>query len=158
MRGPVDEAMSEASERPTPTTCSGPPGHEFVDHPSEAHILVRGRTIAEVAAEAGLALASLALGEPLPKAMGAWREVEVRSRDRVALLIDWLNELIYLGESERWMPLEFEVLEATATHLRARMRGVALPESPSIVKAATHHDATLEEVGGALEAHLLLDV
>jgi SHS2 domain-containing protein len=150
--------MSEASERPTPTTGSAPPGHEFVDHPSEAHILVRGRTMAEVATEAGLALASLTLGEPLPQATGAWLEIEVRSRDRVALLVDWLNELIFLGESERWMPLEFDVLEATATYVRARLRGAALPESPSLVKAATHHGATLEEVGGALEAHLLLDV
>ena len=150
--------MPEASERPTPTTGSTSPGHEFVDHPSEAHILVRGRTIAEVASEAGLALASLALGDPLPKVTGAWRQVEVRSRDRVALLVDWLNELIYLGESERWMPLEFDVIEATATHIRARIRGAALPESPSLVKAATHNDATLEEVGGIFEAHLLLDV
>lgn len=150
--------MSDASERPTPTTGSAPPGHEFVDHPSEAHILVRGRSIAEVAAEAGLALADLALGEPLPKATGAWREVEVRSRDGAALLVDWLNELIYLGESERWIPLEFDVLEATTTYIRARMRGTVLPESPSLVKAATHHGATLEDVGGALEAHLLLDV
>lgn len=150
--------MSEPSTRPTPTTGSAPPEHEFVDHPSEAHILVRGRTIAEVVAEAGLALASLALEEPFPKATGAWRDVEVRSRDRVALLVDWLNELIYLAESERWMPLEFDVIEATATHIRARIRGAALPESPSLVKAATHNDATLEEVGGIFEAHLLLDV
>ncbi|NNG14996.1 MAG: archease [Gemmatimonadales bacterium] len=150
--------MSEASERPTPTTGSAPPGHEFVDHPSEAHILVRGRTLAEVAAEAGLALAGLALGEPLPRAMGPWREVDVRSRDRIALLVDWLNELIYLGESERWIPLEFDVLEATTTHIRARMRGVERPESPSLVKAATYHGATLENAGGGLEAHLLLDV
>ena len=105
-----------------------------------------------------MALAGLALGEPLPKATGAWREVEVRSRDRIALLVDWLNELIYLGESERWIPLEFDVLEASATCIRARIRGAVLPEAPSLVKAATHHGATLEDVGGALEAHLLLDV
>jgi SHS2 domain-containing protein len=150
--------MPEASERPTPTTGSAPPGHEFVDHPSEAHILVRGRTFAEVVAEAGLALAGLALGEPLPSATGPWREVDVRSRDRIGLLVDWLNELIYLGESDRWIPLEFDVLETTTTRIRARMRGIELPESPSLVKAATHHGATLETANGGLEAHLLLDV
>ena len=150
--------MSDASKRPTSMTGSARPGHEFVDHPSEAHILVRGRSIAEVAAEAGLALAGLVLGDPLPPAKGAWLELDVSSRDRIALLVDWLNELVYLAESERWVPVEFDVREASETRIRARVRGAALPEAPSLVKAATHHGATLEEVGGILEAHLLLDV
>jgi len=114
--------------------------------------------MAEVAGEAGRALASLTLGEPLPESAGPWREIELHSPDAVALLVDWLNELIFLAESEHWMPLEFDVVEATATYLHARMRGKALGTSPSLVKAATHHGAKLEEMDGGLEAHLLLDV
>jgi len=114
--------------------------------------------MAEVAGEAGRALASLTLGEPLPEAAGPWREIEVHSPDAVALLVDWLNELIYLAESEHWMPLEFDVVEATGTYLHARTRGRSLGTSPSLVKAATHHGAQLEEMDGVLEAHLLLDI
>jgi SHS2 domain-containing protein len=114
--------------------------------------------MADVAGEAGRALASLTLGEPLPEATGPWREIEVCSPDAVALLVDWLNELICLAESEQWMPLEFDVIEATQTYLHARLRGRALGTSPSLVKAATHHGARLEEMDGVLEAHLLLDV
>jgi SHS2 domain-containing protein len=150
--------MSEAPQQPVPAPNRAAPGHRFVDHPSEAHLLVYGGSMADVAGEAGRALASLTLGEPLPEATGPWREIEVCSPDAVALLVDWLNELICLAESEQWMPLEFDVIEATQTYLHARLRGRALGTSPSLVKAATHHGARLEEMDGVLEAHLLLDV
>lgn len=120
--------------------------------------MIYGASMTDVVGEAGRALASLTLGEPLPEATGPWREIELYSPDAVALLVDWLNELIYLAESEQWMPVEFDPIEVTHTYLHARMRGRALGTSPSLVKAATHHGARLEEVDGGLEAHLLLDV
>jgi len=152
------EVMSTSSQRPTRTPIVPPPGHQFIDHPSEARLIVYGGTLAALVAEAGRALAGLTLGEPLPKARGRWREVAVHSADVEALLVDWLNELIYLAESDRWMALEFDVVEATDTHVRARVRGVDLATAPSLVKAATHHGTVLEDVGDRLEARLVLDI
>ena len=62
-----------------------------------------------------------------------------QGRDREAVLVHWLNELIFLAETERWVGVEFTVSRATETELRMRARGVAVDEAPARVKAATFH-------------------
>jgi SHS2 domain-containing protein len=131
---------------------------ELLEHTAEVRLRLRGATFAELLQEAGRALARLELGEPLPPAADGTRLIVVRAPDRAALLVDWLNELVFLAETERWVPLEFEMLEATDRAVRARARGVRTEEAPSRVKAATFHG--LEVIAGpdGFEAQVVLDV
>jgi SHS2 domain-containing protein len=134
-----------------------PPGHRFLEHTGEVRLQVRAASLAGLLAEAGRALAELQLpggGQPA----AAWRPVEVRSTDRAALLVDWLNELIYRAEVNREVATEFAVEEAMETRLRARVRGVAVEQPPALVKAATLHRARVELIPGGVEAEVVLDV
>jgi SHS2 domain-containing protein len=134
-------------------------GHsEVLEHTAEAMLRLRATTLADMLAEAGRALARLELGEPLPPASGEPRPITVRSPDRAALLVDWLNELIYLAETERWVPVEFEMVSATDTAARAWARGVVTEEAPARVKAATFHGLTVVAGRDGLEAEVVLDV
>jgi SHS2 domain-containing protein len=72
--------------------------------------------------------------------------------------VDWLNELIYLGETERWVALAFEAVEVTPTALRIRARGATLDRAPSLVKAATMHGLHLVREDGMVQADVVLDV
>lgn len=132
--------------------------HRFVDHTSEIGLRVRAATFPEMVAEAGRGLARLLLREREAEAAGEAREIEVSSHDRESLLVDWLNELLFEAEVRLWVPLEFEVLEASDTHIRARARGAEVELPPSIVKAATFHGLQVVETPEGLEAEVILDV
>jgi len=119
---------------------------------------VRAPDFPALAAEAGRALATLELPGPLPAATGPGREIVVRAGDVGALLVDWLNELIYLAEAERWVATAFTPRPAAEHELRISARGVLVDPAPSRVKAATHHGLAVRRVAGGLEAEVVLDV
>ena len=82
----------------------------------------------------------------------------VQGRDREAVLVHWLNELIYQAEVDRWVAVEFALEAATETELRVRARGIVVEEAPSRVKAATFHGLRIATVRDGVEADLILDV
>ncbi|HSM60467.1 MAG TPA: archease, partial [Longimicrobiales bacterium] len=70
-----------------------------------------------------------------------------------------LNELVYLGEVEGWLPTSLDMeTRVEGEGLRVRARGVALAEPFVLVKAATLHRATVADVEGGLEAEVTLDL
>lgn len=132
--------------------------HRFLDHIGEVRLSVRAGSFAELVAEAGRALAGLQLGDAPRAAAGPWREVALEAPDREALLVEWLNELIYRAEVEREVATEFEVTDAGDRTLRARFRAVPVPEPPALVKAATLHGARVTATAKGVEADVVLDV
>jgi SHS2 domain-containing protein len=134
------------------------PSVEFVEHPGEVRLHLRAATLGELAVVAGRALAELELACSPGPGQGPWREVVVAGRDRDAVLVHWLNELIYLAETERWVGVEFSVSRATETELRMRVRGVAVDEAPARVKAATFHGLQISAAPDGVEADVVLDV
>jgi len=132
--------------------------HRWVDHTAEVQLQVGAESLAGLLAEAGRALGLLLLrgrdAEPSREA----RTIEVSSVDREALLVDWLNEIIFLAEVEPWIAVEFDGLEASETHLKASARGVPVDDPPALVKAATFHGLAVEEREGGLQAEVIFDV
>lgn len=131
---------------------------ELLEHTAEVKVRVRAPTFAELVAEAGRAIARLELGGAMPPAERDYRDVVIRSPDREALLVDWLNELIWLAETERWVPTEFDVHAATDTMLQVRVRGAAVDQAPARIKAATFHGLKIASAAAGLEAEVVLDV
>lgn len=134
------------------------PSVELLEHPGEVRLHLQAATLGELAMVAGRALAELELGHSPGPARGPWREVVVSGRDREATLVHWLNELIYLAETERWVGVEFAATGATETELRMRLRGVVVDEAPARVKAATFHGLRIAAVSDGVEADVVLDV
>jgi len=131
---------------------------KIIEHPGEVRLRLRAPALGDLAAVAGRALAELELGRVPGPGAGAWRDVTVQGQDPEALLVNWLNELIYLGETERWVAVEFTVDGMTETELRMRARGIPVDEAPSRVKAATFHGLRIASVADGIEADLVLDV
>jgi protein archease len=134
------------------------PTVELVEHPGEVRLRLRAASMGDLAGVAGRALAEVELGHPPGPARGAWRDITVHGRDRDAVLVHWLNELIYLAETDCWVGVEFAADRATETELRMRARGISVDEAPSRVKAATFHGLRIVPVTDGLEAELVLDV
>ncbi len=134
--------------------------HRFLDHTSEITLHVGAADWPGLLAEAGRGLAELLLrgAAPALDSEADWRALEVSSHDRESLLVDWLNEILYVAETGLWIPQEIEVEEVSDIHLKARARGVTVDDSPSLVKAATFHGLHVRDLAGGLEAEVILDV
>jgi SHS2 domain-containing protein len=135
-------------------------GSEVLQHTSDLELKLHAPTWPELLAEAGTALSARLWGGkvPAPHSGGTWRRVELRAADRAALLVDWLNELLYRAEAEWWVPVEFDVEQASNHEVRARVRGVSVATSPAAVKAATLYGVRVGPGPAGLEATVVLDV
>lgn len=131
---------------------------EFVEHPGEVRLRLRAGSLGDLAAVAGRALAELELGREPGAGEGPWREISVSGRDRGALLVNWVNELIYLAETECWIGVEHTPIDVTDRLLRMRVHGITVERPPSCVKAATLHGVSVADVPGGVETELVLDV
>ena len=138
--------------------------HRFLDHTSEITLHVGAADWPGLLAEAGRGLAELLLRGAVSEGAAVapedtdWRSLDVSSHDRESLLVDWLNEILYVAETGLWVPQEIEIEESSDAHLKARARGVTVEVPPSLVKAATFHDLHVRDLPEGLEAEVILDV
>jgi len=73
-----------------------------------------------------------------------WREVRLDAWDRESLLVDWLNELLFLTEAEGILFVECDFESLTDTALVAQVGGVLALPTKAQIKAATFHNLALE--------------
>lgn len=89
-------------------------------------------------------------------------EIEVEAEDREALLVEWLNELLYQFETQKVLPRRFEVDVFGENRAVGKAFGEALdPERHRCaleVKAVTFHMLKFEKVGDSWEAQIIFDV
>lgn len=133
-------------------------GHELVDHTSELTVRLRAPSFPALVQEAARAFGELVPHATLGELDGEWRTLRVGAVDPAASLVAWLNELVYLGEIEQWLPVEVEVEGDGHEPLSVRARGRALTRPFVLVKAATLHDAVVRQTDEGLEAEVTLDV
>jgi len=133
--------------------------HRFEEHTGEVRLVLSASTLEELFAEAGRALAELTLGElPASSTPGPEQRIAVRGRDRAALLVEWLNELIFRSETTKQVFTRLRVDRVGANEMQAAVAGVSPEGLRTQVKAATLHGLSLENRGGAWQASVVLDV
>jgi riboflavin kinase/FMN adenylyltransferase len=87
-----------------------------------------------------------------------WREIRLESWDRESLLVDMLNELLFLTEMEGLLFVDCQIDSLTDTTLVARAGGVAAPLTKAHIKAATFHDLALVQDQNGWSTVLTFDV
>ncbi|MBI4297190.1 MAG: archease, partial [Chloroflexi bacterium] len=87
--------------------------------------------------------------------------VKVSSADREGLLVDWLNELLYVFDVEHLLLVRFEVDKLDDNSLEARCYGEKVDlgrhRIKAGVKAATYHMVSVEEREG-VRVRVILDI
>jgi SHS2 domain-containing protein len=132
--------------------------YRWVDHTAELELHVEAATEEDVFQEAMAALGEL-LREHSDGAAGelARHEVSASAPDRATLLAEWLSELVYLAETQRFIPERADPLELAGDELHASVTGIR-DSPPHLVKAVTYHRLELREQEGAWRARVVLDV
>lgn len=134
------------------------PRHIFEDHVGEVRLRIEAPTLAGLFEEAAHGLAELMLGTAPASPVGRVERIAIQAGDREALLVDWLNELIFLAETRSRIYTDVRVHRASDTALEAEVRGVAPEVVRTLVKAATLHDLKVEASPLGFAATVVLDV
>ncbi len=128
--------------------------YEWVDHTAEQELRIEAPTPEFVLHHSLSALAEL-LGET--DGPRQTHEIELEARDLADLLAKWLEELVYLADTEGFVPDEAEIVLRN-TSLRARVIGRSGAARP-LVKAVTYHRLAFgERPDGTWQARVVLDV
>jgi SHS2 domain-containing protein len=141
----------------------------WVDHTAELELRVEASNEEGVFREALAALGEL-LQEHSDRSSGrpAAHEVNASAPDRPTLLAEWLNELVFLAESEQFIPETVEALSITEPKPRDLLANRALDldatisgrqaAPPHLVKAVTYHRLDMKAHDGGWHATVVLDV
>ncbi len=133
---------------------------EIIDHTADVGIIAYGADMSEAFANAAKALFSL-ITELDDVAEVEHRDIELTAPDQESLLVEWLNELIYLFDAEQIIFKRFDIAQLNDTHLKARSYGYKVENSKHKlkmgVKAATYHMLKIDKSNGG-KAQVLFDI
>lgn len=133
------------------------PSHAFEDHTSEVRLRVEAATMAELFEEAARALAEL-MAEELCGEAAPPERVVVGAADREALLVAWLNELVFRSETSKTIACDVRVDAIDDREVRATIRGREPRTMRTAVKAATFHGVRVAEQANGFVGEVVLDV
>jgi SHS2 domain-containing protein len=130
---------------------------EEIDHTADRAFRVQGRNFAELLENAAQAMSSMdRLG--LSGNASVVRTIKAEGIDRETLLVNWLNEILYLEQTHGEVYDRFQILESSNLHLHARLDGRQAGGWVSHIKAATFHDLAIKPTPEGLEATIVFDV
>lgn len=137
--------------------------YEVFEHTADVGLHAYGRDLPELFSHAAQGMESLMIALEQIKPTTT-REVTVEAHDHLSLLIGWLDELIFLFDTQFLLVRDVEILDLTETRLQARVMGEAYDaqrhELASAIKAVTWHEAaiTRDEASGSYQARIIFDI
>ncbi|HVP44698.1 MAG TPA: archease [Terriglobales bacterium] len=139
-----------------PSVGSEPPFREL-EHTADRAFVVRAPTLPELFVRAAQGLFSLgaAVGGAAPSIT---RTLEVSGADLETMLVNWLNELLYLQEAHGETYTRFEIHGLYAQGLRATIYGAPCAGARRVIKAVTFHGLKVERSADGWEAVFVVDV
>jgi SHS2 domain-containing protein len=134
---------------------------ETFEHTADIGLAGRGGTLEELFANAAMGLVDLIV-DPSGLRDTTRVELTVSAPDREALLVAWLNELLYLLDSEKYLPRRCRITHFSETGLTAELWGERVDRGRHalrrLVKAATYYGLRIVHEGGRWEGRVVLDL
>ena len=133
---------------------------EIIDHTADVGIIAYGASISQAFTNAARALFSL-ITELDNVEEVVYRDIELVAPDQESLLVEWLNELIYLFDAENIIFKRFDITQLNSTRLKARSYGEKVDSAKhklkTGVKAATYHMLKVDKTNGC-QVQVLFDI
>ena len=134
------------------------PRHRFGEHTGEVELTVEAPSLSALFEESARALAELQAEDAGGAPTRSEERITLTSSDREALLVDWLNELVYRGEVNKCVYADVTVARIDDRELEAIVRGREPLAPRTAVKAATWHGLRIRTCDDGVEATVVLDV
>ena len=124
---------------------------EVIEHTADTGIIAHGADMKEAFANAASGMFSLITDLEGIREV-SHRDVMVEAAERESLLVEWLNELVFLFDTQNMLFSRFDIGELSDTVLRARCFGekadLSRHEIKIGIKAVTYHMLEVEENDG----------
>ncbi|OPX20804.1 MAG: hypothetical protein BZ151_02170 [Desulfobacca sp. 4484_104] len=136
-------------------------GYRLIAHSADLGFRLYGESLADIFVNAAHALYGVMTDRRKIRGLEC-REVVVEAPDVGDLLVEWLNQLLYLFDATGFLGRDIEVQEITSQRLQARLRGEPLDEERhqlnTGIKAATYHNLEFKETADGWQAKIILDI
>jgi SHS2 domain-containing protein len=132
--------------------------YQEVEHTADWALRVWAPTLEGLFADAARGMYALLGAPPEAPGGGDWRAVAVAGEDAEALLVAWLQELLYATEADGVAFDDFQVEALEPTALRGRAHAVPAGRPEKVIKAATYHNLAIRRVDGGYETTIVFDV
>lgn len=137
----------------------------MMDHTADVGFELEASSLQNLFEEARRALLMVVLENPPEESRGE-KEIQLSAPDLETLLVRWLNELIYLLQDLRFVPLRSRIgireIRGAEFALEASLAGAPLePEEQGYageIKSATFHGLEVRGGNGGWHARVILDV
>jgi SHS2 domain-containing protein len=130
---------------------------EELEHTADRALRVWAGDLPGLFVEAARGMFSLVAdlaGDASPR---GWDPISLDAIDHESLLVEWLNELLFLAEDADHLFVAFRIEHLSSTQLCAQAGWVPGHPTKAHIKAATYHDLQIVETNGALRVELTFD-
>ena len=138
-----------------------PAGYEYFDVAADVGVRAWAPTLAGAFAQAALGVFALTITPDDVQARET-REIRAQGDSPEELLVNWINEGLYLHEIEAFAVHRVDVVTVTPTLVHGILHGEEIDtrrhRRGTVVKAATYHRLTVSEVDGEAEVRVIVDV
>ena len=134
-------------------------GYEILEHTADVGLRAHAPTVTTLFEQTTRGLCDIA---------GIWHDgpgssvaIDVEARDREGLMVDWLNEVLYLHDSRNVAIGSVEVDEVSEQRARGRIAVCPLREGAETaiqVKAVTYHQIDVHETPSGWSATVFFDI
>ena len=134
---------------------------EFINHTADIGIIAYGNDIKQAFANAAMGLFSI-IADLDSVRENLHRDIKLSAENQESLLVEWLNELIYLFDAEHLIFKRFEISQLTSDQLQARCFGEKVKPSrhklKTGVKAATYHMLKIDKDNSSYKVQVIFDI
>jgi SHS2 domain-containing protein len=134
-------------------------GYEILEHTADVGLRAHAPTVTTLFEQTTRGLCDIA---------GIWHHgpgsseaIDVEARDREGLMVDWLNEVLYIHDSRNVAVCSVEVDEVSEQRARGRIAVCPLREGAETaiqVKAVTYHQIDVREAPSGWSATVFFDI
>jgi len=135
--------------------------YRFINHTGDAGVVVEGANLEALFQHAAESFFYI-ITDPEHIAGVASRRVSLYAAGLEELLVDWLNEFLFLFETQRLLFRRFDIERLNEHHLEATVWGEAYDEIKhpikTTIKAVTFHQLRVEKLNGTWRAQIIFDL
>ena len=135
--------------------------YEILPHTADIRIKATGASLEEFFVEMMRGMFAAAKVQPArnhAKENAKSREIQLTAPDKEVLLVDFLNEALYLGDTNKEIYEDAKFSKFAEKEVEGELVGRPRESVGVQVKAATYHGLKIEEKGGVYEATVIFDI
>ena len=133
--------------------------YKILGHTADVRMIVQGKTLEEFFRDAVLGMMEIVKPKFDEPEKNIQRNIELEAPDTTALLVDFLNEVLFNANANKEGYAEINFKKLSENSLEAELSGRTVQSFGEDIKAATYHEADVKKnEKGEWETVIIFDI